>query len=195
MTVYIDKSGGGWSRHSGEWVNKDDHSEVMPESLDVSVGKLVIGDIVLLHDYNSNVVRSATISGIEQTVDPRYGSKGWKVTTIDGNGKVEVHDTYRGSSRFARQCSTETRENHEERGRNISLRRDIQRLEGKVEDLIRDMDWFLKNGGKNPKMPSYKGQVEQFLKDLAAMYDDVGNDLGLPTRAQRKAEKDAKKKR
>jgi hypothetical protein len=46
MTVYIDKSGGGWSRYGGEWVNKDDHSEAMPESLDVSVSKLAIGDIV-----------------------------------------------------------------------------------------------------------------------------------------------------
>lgn len=194
MTVYIDKSGGGWSSRTGDWVSKDDPLEVKPESLDVSVSKLAVGDIVLLHDYNSKTIRSATISGIEASVHPKYGSKGWKVTTIDGVGKVEVHDCSHGS-RFARQCSVATKENAEERGRNISLRRDIQRLEGKVEDLIRDMDWFLKNGGKNPKMPSYKGQVEQFLKDLAAMYDDVGNDLGLPTRAQRKAEKDAKKKK
>ncbi len=180
----------GYSYGSGVWRNREAPHELKPDSLYVSLKKLAVGDIVLIHDYRADVIRSAVITAIEQNPKPEYCND-WKVTTVDGKGKVDTFNCHPGKVHyFERQCSQEVKENVEERGRNISLRRDIQRLEGKVEDLVSSMEWFGKNGGKNPKMPTYLQQVKQFAIDLAVMYDDVGNDLGLPTRAERKKKRE-----
>jgi hypothetical protein len=176
MTEYIHSADG--------YRNREPPHEPKPDSVRVTVARLSIGDIVLINDYRSGIHRSATVSLIEQS--KKYPTH-HDVTTVDGKGRIEVHDCSRGKIwLFERQCSQETRENVEERGRNISLRRDIQRLERKVEDLVTSMDWFKENGGKNPKMPDYRDQVFTFLQSLGVMYDDVGKDLSLPARSKRK---------
>lgn len=171
---------------------RDEEGNPKPETIRVTPRQLAVGDIVLISQYVPNSgyeYRSAAVSGIEKLPNPSYAKK-WKITLIDSKGKVEDHNVGDGRIyQFERQCSTEVKENVEERGRNITLRRDVKRLEGKVEDLIRQMDWFKQNGGKNPKMPDYRDQVFSFYQSLGIMYDDVGNDLGLPPRAKKKKKK------
>jgi hypothetical protein len=173
---------------------KDEEGNPKPETIRVTPARLNVGDIVLILVYEGNVgytYRSSAVSAIERHPTQSYGKK-WKVTTVDSKGKVDVFELGDGKIyQFERQCSQETKENAEERSLNITLRRDIARLEGKVLALIEQMDRFRLNGGKNPKLPGYREQVVAFHQALGVMYDDVGNDLGLPPRsgAQRKKKK------
>lgn len=172
---------------------RDELGNPKPESIRVSASRLSVGDIVLISSYEGGstgyTYRSSVVSGIERNPKPTYSDK-WKITLVDEKGKVDVFKVGDGKIyQFERQCSQETKENSEERQRNITLRRDIQRLEGKVEDLLGSMNRFKQYGGKNPKMLDYREQVYTFLQSLGVMYDDVGADLGLPPRAKKKKKK------
>lgn len=171
---------------------KDELGNPKPESIRVSAARLTIGDIVLIPSYEGNVgyiYRSSVVSGIEKNPEPICDDK-WKITLVDEKGRVDVFKVGDGKIyQFERQCSQETKEGADERERNISLRRHIARLEGKVQDLMAAMDSFEQNGGKNPKIPDYRKQLFTFLQSLGVMYDDVGNDLGLPPRTKRKKKK------
>lgn len=189
MAVYV-QSKDERDRYTTQWVDKETGAPC-PESLQVSVTKLSVTDIVLIQDYQdyrAGERRSAVVTQIEPHPAQSYGKK-WKVTTVDGKGKVDVFDC--GSGRiweFERQCSQEAKENVEERSRNIGLRRDIVRLEKAVHRMLDEVQWLVKNG-KNPKMPGYAKNVADFALALDSMYDDVGADLGLPPRAQKKKKK------
>lgn len=192
MTEYIEtkeKHENGYEYGTNRWFDRDNPEVPKPDSLRVTLRSLGIGDIVLIRDYRAGIIRSAVITAIEKSKNSESHKD---VTTVDAKGKIDVWDCMPHSRiyHFERQCSQEQRENVEERSRNIALRRDIQRLEGKVEDLVKSMEWFGQYGGKNPKMPTYLQQVKQFAADLATMYDDVGNDLGLPIREQRKKKRE-----
>lgn len=167
----------------------DEDGNPKPESVRVTATRLIVGDIVLISTYEGNVgytYRSSAVTSIDRNPNPTYSDK-WKITLVDEKGKVDVFKVGDGQIyQFERQCSQETRENVEERSRNISLRCDIHRLERKVEELVDSMNWFKTNGGKNPKMPAYHEQVFTFLQSLGIMYDDVGRDLGLPARSKKK---------
>ncbi len=171
---------------------KDELGNPKPESIRVSATRLAVGDIVLISTYEGNVgytYRSSVVSGIERNPKPTYSDK-WKITLVDEKGKVDVFKVGDGKIyQFERQCSQETKENAEERLRNISLRRDIQRLERAVHRMLDEVGWLVKNG-KNPKMPGYAKNVADFALALDSMYDDVGADLGLPPRAKKKRRSD-----
>lgn len=188
MAVYIQKKGDDGSHYGQPWIDKETGA-LCPESLSVAVTKLSVTDIVLINEWNAGIKRSAVITAIEKHPAQTY-SKKWKITTVDGVGKVDVFETGNGRVwQFERQCSQEAKENVEERSRNIGLRRDIQRLERAVHRMLDEVTWLVKNGSKNPKTPEYQHQIASFALTLDSMYDDLGKDLGLPPRAKKKKKK------
>lgn len=161
-------------------------SSVCPETTRVTAMKLVVGDILIFNDYGRRLKYSAAVTTIE--LAPGTTTK-YHVTTIDGAGKVERHDGWKGSKAFERQCSHEQVQQERERTHNIVLRRQLESLRKDVSESIDGITKRLKGwkdysghkhpGIENPKVVGYLASMQAMEQSIRSMYLEVGADLGI----------------
>jgi hypothetical protein len=179
MTVYVLSEG-------GRYLSKDDESPC-PATTRITARQLQVGDILIFNDYANRSKRSAAVTMIEPGLG--IGERQYRITTIDGVGKVETHIGWKGSRMFERQCSQEQVEKEHERSHNIVLRRLLESLRAYVAEMrervtkrqIGYKDYYGNRspGVQNPKLPGYLTALATMEVALESMYKEVGDDLGI----------------
>lgn len=174
--------------------------ERMPKTTRVALQDLQIGDILLVTDYSYNghaagAMKSVTVTAIEEEPKHKRPTIGWgdnagkpvsyrtyKLTTVDGNGKVEEVENLRmkETGMFMRQCSEAQARRDKQVDEILGFRGAVRTLLGMAESAM----------GERPRyksLQSYWDQVAEIVDRLTALERQMTIDAG------RDPEKDKRK--
>lgn len=170
---------------------KDDDGNIRPTCMSVNGNKLKIGDIIFIdegNNHNHSSSRSAVVTAVE--------TKKKTVTTVDSNGRTEVHDYRNSWIKFNLQCSQEEIDAANDRLANIKIRRYLSSISSELSQhstiLTKMLDpaqkrWKSDVITKNKKVANYAARLQKFAEEIDAMYREIGRDLKIGDKAKKKS--------